>query len=120
MYNSKTLAYNILFITVRQEEVVMLSKLFRRKKSDRNILDVPAVLNDFYALAHKLGQLQNLQFKEKDDNGDSILWKFNYKSNKYTLAFSIYNGLSIYTTENLRSKSAKKAEEELTEALNNV
>lgn len=95
----------------------MLTKLFKRKRKDRNIFDVPAVLNDFYALAHKIGQLQNVQFKEKDDNGDSILWNFNYKGNKYTLSFSIYNGLSIYTSENLRSKSAKKAEEELTDAL---
>ncbi|WP_448099535.1 hypothetical protein [Polluticoccus soli] len=95
----------------------MLLRLFRRERKNRNIFDVPAVLNDFYALAHKLGELQNLQFKEKDDNGDSILWRFNYKGNKYTLSFSIYNGLSIYTKENVRSKSAKKAEEELTNVL---
>ncbi len=95
----------------------MFMKLFRRKKTRRNLFDVPAVLNDFYALAHKLGELQNVQFKEKDDNGDSILWKFNYKGNKYTLSFSIYNGLSIYTSENAKSKSVKKAEEELTEIL---
>ena len=95
----------------------MLKRLFRRKKQSRNILDVPAVLNDFYALAHKLGELQSLQFQEKDDNGDSILWKFSYKGNKYTLQFSIYNGLSIYSEENLKRKSSKKAEEELTGVL---
>lgn len=95
----------------------MLMKLFRKERTRRNILDVPAVLNDFYVLADKLSGLQHLQFKEKDDNGDSILWKFNYKGHKYTLSFSIYNGLSIYTSENLRSRSVKKAEEEITDAV---
>ncbi|MFT4203244.1 MAG: hypothetical protein QM610_04960 [Chitinophagaceae bacterium] len=96
----------------------MFMKLFRRERKNRNIFDVPAVLDDFYALAHKLGQMQNVQFKEKDDNGDSILWRFNYKGNKYTLSFSIYNGLSIYTQETLRSKASKKAEEELAGVVN--
>lgn len=75
--------------------------LFKKTKNikNKNIFDVPAVLQDFYNLAHKLSNLRDVRFKELRDEGDELHWRFKYQGKKYVLQFSIYNGLSLMAAD---------------------
>ncbi len=89
--------------------------LFNKNKSKKNrsIFDVPAVLSDFYALAHKLSNLRDVKFKELKDEVDELHWKFNYQGKKYMLQFSIYNGMSLIALEDIKKEDAAGLQNEV-------
>ena len=60
-----------------------------------NISNVDSSLADFYNLTGKLSKIRFLRFTGKQDEVDSIQWTFTYRKRKFTLQYSIYNGISL-------------------------
>ena len=50
----------------------------------------------FYSFAEKLSQTLPIKYHNKLDDYDSLYWDFNYNSNKLTLHYNIYLGVSIF------------------------
>ncbi|MGE5106204.1 MAG: DUF3630 family protein [Sphingobacteriales bacterium] len=50
----------------------------------------------FYKVADILSDSLNISFTNKIDDSDSSYWDFNYKGQRLTLHYDIYNGVSIF------------------------
>lgn len=50
----------------------------------------------FYEVADILSDSLNIQFLNKVDDFDSLVWDFTYKTHTLTLHYNIYTGISIY------------------------
>lgn len=77
-----------------------------------NISQVDSSLADFYQLINKLSKIPFVRFTSKEDEADCIEWTFTYRRRKFTLQYSIYNGVSLFSdelnVEKLINKLAKK------------
>ncbi len=60
-----------------------------------NISNVDSSLTDFYQLTSRLSKIRFVRFTGKEDEADHILWTFTYRGRKFTLQYSIYNGISL-------------------------
>ena len=60
-----------------------------------NISNLESSLADFYNLTGKLTKIRFLRVTGKLDEVDSICWTFTYRKRKFTLQYSIYNGISL-------------------------
>jgi hypothetical protein len=50
----------------------------------------------FYEVADILSESLNVQFSDKVDDFDSLIWEFVYRNHPLTLHYNIYTGISIY------------------------
>ncbi|MBI2730750.1 MAG: DUF3630 family protein [Sphingobacteriales bacterium] len=50
----------------------------------------------FYRVADVLSESLHISFTNKIDDSDSSYWDFNYKGQRLTLHYDIYNGVSIF------------------------
>ncbi len=64
-----------------------------------NISIVDSSLADFYNVIAKLSKIPFVRFTGKEDEADSIDWSFTYRKRKFTLQYSIYNGISLFSNE---------------------
>lgn len=64
-----------------------------------NISNVDSSLTDFYHLISRLSRLRFVRMMDKEDEADHILWTFTYRKRKFTLQYSIYNGVSLLSEQ---------------------
>ena len=74
-------------------------------------------LKRFYLIADILTDDLQVRFINKEDDFDAINWDFAFGNHHLTLSYSIYSGISIYTT---KTKDAKKRENNAVVELANV
>ena len=73
-----------------------------------NISDVENSLAGFYNLTCKLSKLRFVRFTGKEDEADTIQWTFTYRKRKFTLQYSIYNGISLLSDNLFNQKVISK------------
>ena len=56
-------------------------------------------LKQFYRVADILSNEFKVNFSNKEDDFDTIDWEFRFKGHNLTLHYSIYNGISIFSTK---------------------
>ncbi len=78
-----------------------------------NISNVESSLANFYNLTNKLSSLRFIRFTGKHDEVDSIQWMFTYRKRKFTLQYSIYNGISLFTEDTKNQKLVTKLADKL-------
>jgi hypothetical protein len=60
------------------------------------IIDDDCGLKRFYEVANILADDLEIQFKNKEDDFDTLTWDFAFKGHTLTLHYNIYTGISIY------------------------
>jgi Protein of unknown function (DUF3630) len=60
------------------------------------IIDENCGFDRFYKVADILSDALHISFTNKIDDSDSSYWDFNYKGQRLTLHYDIYNGVSIF------------------------
>ena len=60
------------------------------------VIDDDCGLKRFYEVASILSDDLDIQFTQKTDDFDSVMWDFLYKGHILTLHYNIYTGISIY------------------------
>ena len=78
-----------------------------------NICNVESSLTDFYNLTSKLSKIRFVRFTGKEDEADCIEWSFTYRKRKFTLQYSIYNGISLFSDEVRNEKLISKLADKL-------
>ena len=73
-----------------------------------NINVVDSSLADFYNVIAKLSKIPFVRFTGKEDEADCIDWSFTYRKRKFTLQYSIYNGISLFSNEEKIEKLINK------------
>lgn len=73
-----------------------------------NISDVENSLSGFYNLTAKLSKLRFVRFTGKEDEADTIQWIFTYRKRKFTLQYSIYNGIALLSDDSSNQKLLSK------------
>lgn len=73
-----------------------------------NINVVDSSLADFYNVIARLSQIPFVRITGKEDEADSIDWSFTYRKRKFTIQYSIYNGISLFSNEEKIEKLINK------------
>ena len=60
------------------------------------VIDDDCGLKRFYEVANILSDELNINFLNKLDDFDSLMWEFTYRGHALTLHYNIYTGISIY------------------------
>ena len=60
------------------------------------VIDDDCGLNRFYEVANILSDDLQINFLNKSDDFDSLMWEFDYKKQALTLHYNIYTGICIY------------------------
>jgi hypothetical protein len=63
------------------------------------VIDDNCGLSKFLNIANLLAQDLKIKFTNKIDNTDTVDWHFLYKGHGLALHYNIYNGVSIYTSD---------------------
>ena len=71
------------------------------------VIDDDCGLNRFYEVANILSDDLQINFLNKSDDFDSLMWEFSYKKQALTLHYNIYTGICIYPK---RFRDAKEKE----------
>ena len=78
-----------------------------------NVNNLESSLADFYNLTAKLSKIRFVRFTGKEDDADNIQWIFTYRKRKFTLQYSIYNGISLLSEEAADQKLVSKLADKL-------
>lgn len=78
-----------------------------------NISNVDSSLANFYNLTGRLSKIRFIRFTGKQDEVDSILWTFTYRKRRFSLQYSIYNGISLSSDNIKDQKLANKLADKL-------
>jgi hypothetical protein len=62
------------------------------------VIDDNCGMKKFYSIAEALTKEYKIKFLQKEDNSDTIDWRFSYKGRTLILHYNIYNGVSITNT----------------------
>ena len=81
------------------------------------VIDDNCGISKFYSIAGMLSDELRIKFIQQVDEADSLTWNFNYKKNKLTLAYSIYNGVSILPGDFQNTPNTNQAVEDLARLL---
>jgi hypothetical protein len=60
------------------------------------VIDDDCGLKRFYEVANILADDLDINFNQKTDDFDSLMWDFAFKGHVLTLHYNIYTGISIY------------------------
>ena len=60
------------------------------------VIDDDCGLKRFYEVANILSDELKINFLNKLDDFDSLMWEFTYRGHALTLHYNIYTGISIY------------------------
>lgn len=72
-----------------------------------------STLADFYLLTGQLSKIRFIKVTGKKDEIDSITWAFTFHKRKFSLQYSIYNGISLATEEEKSGKLISKLADKL-------
>ena len=73
-----------------------------------NINVVDSSLADFYNIIARLSKIPFVRMTGKEDEADCIDWSFTYRKRKFTIQYSIYNGISLFSNEEKIEKLINK------------
>jgi hypothetical protein len=81
------------------------------------VIDADGGLKRFYQIASLLSDELSVAYTNKEDDFDAINWDFELNHYHLTLAYSIYNGISLFPT---KMGDARKRDNEAVVQLANV